>query len=90
LEAKGSQVQLLSDREAAMSDGLPHGATVSAFALLSMNSPMVLVSLDRGSELLGLVRESGRFGLKVLGSDQSQLALNFARKGGVGKFAGVR
>ena len=74
----------------AMSEGLPHGTTVSAFASLSMNPPMVLVSLDRGSEVLGLVRESGRFGLNVLSSDQSQLALNFARKGGVGKFAGVR
>ena len=36
-----------------------------------------------------LVRETGRFGLNVLGSSQSQLALNFARKGGAGKFAGV-
>lgn len=73
----------------ALSDGLPHGTTVSAFASLSMDPPMVLVSLDRGSELLGLIRGSGRFGLNVLGSDQSQMALNFARKGGAGKFAGV-
>lgn len=74
----------------AISDGLPHGTTVSAFASLSMDPPMVLVSLDRGSELLALVREAGRFGVNVLGSSQSALALKFARKGGVGKFAGVR
>jgi flavin reductase (DIM6/NTAB) family NADH-FMN oxidoreductase RutF len=72
-----------------LDDGLPHGTTVSAFASLSMDPPMVLVSLDRGSDLLGIIRASGRFGLNVLGSNQSQLALNFARKGGVGKFAGV-
>ncbi|MCW2694929.1 MAG: putative oxidoreductase [Modestobacter sp.] len=73
-----------------MADGLPHGTTVSAFASLSMDPPMVLVSLDRGSDLLALVRESGRFGVNVLGSTQSALALAFARKGGTGKFNGVR
>ena len=73
-----------------MADGLPHGTTVSAFASLSMEPPMVLVSLDRKSELLGLVRESQRFGVNVLGADQSALALSFARKGGTGKFNGVR
>lgn len=70
-------------------DGLPHGTTVSAFVSLSMDPPMVLVSLDKGSELLGLVRSSRRFGVNVLGSDQAALALAFARKGGADKFAGV-
>jgi flavin reductase (DIM6/NTAB) family NADH-FMN oxidoreductase RutF len=70
--------------------GLPHGTTVSAFASLSMDPPMVLVSLDRGSDLLAVVRESGRFGVNVLGAHQSHLALAFARKGGTGKFNGVR
>jgi flavin reductase (DIM6/NTAB) family NADH-FMN oxidoreductase RutF len=73
----------------AISGGLPHGTTVSAFASLSMDPPMVLVALDRGSDLLALVRESLRFGVNVLGSTQSALALAFAQKGGVGKFQGV-
>jgi flavin reductase (DIM6/NTAB) family NADH-FMN oxidoreductase RutF len=73
----------------AMADGSPHGTTVSAFASLSMNPPMVLVSLDRGSDLLAHVRKSGRFGVNVLGHTQAQLALTFARKGGVAKFHGV-
>jgi|tagenome__1003787_1003787.scaffolds.fasta_scaffold20836760_3 flavin reductase (DIM6/NTAB) family NADH-FMN oxidoreductase RutF len=73
-----------------MGDGLPHGTTVSAFASLSMTPPMVLVSLDRGSDLLALVRETGRFGVNVLGAEQSALALAFARKGGTGKFDGIR
>lgn len=72
-----------------VADGLPHGTTVSAFASLSMDPPMVLVALDRGSDLLALVRRTGRFGVNVLGSTQSTLALAFARKGGVGKFSGV-
>lgn len=49
-------------------DGLPHRTTVSAFASLSMNPPMVLVSLDRASDLLALVRQTGRFGVNVLGA----------------------
>jgi flavin reductase (DIM6/NTAB) family NADH-FMN oxidoreductase RutF len=73
-----------------MGDGLPHGTTVSAFASLSMTPPMVLVSLDRGSDLLAMVTETRRFGVNVLGAHQSAIALAFARKGGTSKFNGVR
>jgi flavin reductase (DIM6/NTAB) family NADH-FMN oxidoreductase RutF len=66
----------------------PHGTTVSAFASLSMAPPMVLVSLDRGSELLAVVRTTRRFGVNILASDQRALALVFARKG-ADKFDGV-
>jgi flavin reductase (DIM6/NTAB) family NADH-FMN oxidoreductase RutF len=59
-------------------DGKPHGSTVSAFASLSMDPPMVLVSLIRSSRLLGVIRTSGRFGLNVLGSEHSTLARMFA------------
>jgi flavin reductase (DIM6/NTAB) family NADH-FMN oxidoreductase RutF len=72
----------------AMAGDRPHGTTVSAFASLSMTPPMVLVSLDRGSQLLTLVRATRRFGLNILGSSQSSLALAFARKGDT-KFDGV-
>ncbi|RZL70019.1 MAG: flavin reductase [Rhodococcus sp. (in: high G+C Gram-positive bacteria)] len=70
--------------------GLPVGTTVSAFMSLSMTPPMVLVSLDKGSETLELVATSRRFGLNILASDQTSTALKFAKKGGVGKFNGVR
>jgi flavin reductase (DIM6/NTAB) family NADH-FMN oxidoreductase RutF len=66
----------------------PHGTTVSAFASLSLSPPMVLVSLDRGSDLLALVRETGAFGVNVLAADQTRLALTFAGKGEQ-KFRGV-
>jgi flavin reductase (DIM6/NTAB) family NADH-FMN oxidoreductase RutF len=73
----------------ALHEGQPHGTTVSAFASLSMEPPMVLIALDRRSHLLALVRESGRYGLNVLGATQSELALGFARKGGASKFDGL-
>ncbi|ANY24140.1 MULTISPECIES: flavin reductase family protein [Gordonia] len=72
----------------AMDGQRPHGTTVSAFASLSMTPPSLLVSLDRGSELLGLVLDAGVFGMNVLGSTQSRLAGQFARKG-ADKFDGV-
>lgn len=66
----------------------PHGTTVSAFASLSMTPPMVLVALDRGSDLLEVVRARHRFGINILGHGQDDLALAFARKG-ADKFTGV-
>jgi flavin reductase (DIM6/NTAB) family NADH-FMN oxidoreductase RutF len=74
----------------ATADGLPYGTTVSAFASLSMEPPMVLVSLGRGSDLLPVLCRSSSFGLNVLSSTQSALAMTFARKGGTDKFTGVR
>ncbi|MFW0783926.1 flavin reductase family protein [Gordonia sp. CPCC 206044] len=65
----------------AMDGARPHGTTVSAFASLSMSPPSLLVSLDQGSELLGLVTDTGCFGVNILGSRQSALAGRFASKG---------
>lgn len=69
-------------------DGRPHGTTVSAFTSLSMNPPMVLVSLDNGSDLLAIVQRTGTFGLNVLASSQAALARRFAKKGSE-KFRGA-
>jgi flavin reductase (DIM6/NTAB) family NADH-FMN oxidoreductase RutF len=70
-------------------DGHPHGTTVSAFCSLSLQPPMVLVSLARSSDLLAIVTESRVFAINVLNHGQQQLAINFARKG-LDKFDGVQ
>lgn len=70
-------------------DDVPHGTTVSAFASLSMNPPMVLVALDRGSRLLAQIRQAQRYGVNILGATQSALALTFAGKGQT-KFEGLQ
>jgi flavin reductase (DIM6/NTAB) family NADH-FMN oxidoreductase RutF len=69
-------------------DGLPHGTTVSAFASLSLRPPMVVVALDRSSELLSMLKVTGRFGVNILHSSQHLVAVRFAAKGG-DKFRGV-
>lgn len=61
-------------------DRIPRGATVSAFSSLSLHPPMVMLALNRGSQLLACLAETGRFGVNVLASDQADLAQTFARK----------
>jgi flavin reductase (DIM6/NTAB) family NADH-FMN oxidoreductase RutF len=64
-----------------LADGRPHGSTVSSFASLSLDPPMVLVALDRDSRVLHGLRRTGRFAVNVLSSGQAGLALTFARRG---------
>jgi flavin reductase (DIM6/NTAB) family NADH-FMN oxidoreductase RutF len=71
-----------------MAGDRPHGTTVSAFASLSLSPPMILVSLDLGSDLLRHIQGSGVFGLNILRDGQADLAVGFARKGD-DKFTGV-
>lgn len=73
----------------ALWDGLPYGTTVSAFMSLSMDPPLVLVSLDRASDLLQVVGQVCYFGVNVLSHEQADLAARFATKGGTEKFDGV-
>lgn len=73
----------------ATADGVPYGTTVSAFASLSLRPPMVTVALDRHSRLLPHVTAAGRFGVNVLGHTQGDVALEFARRGAVDRFAEV-
>lgn len=69
-------------------DGHPHGTTVSAFCSLSLRPPLVLVSLDRDSNLLAMIRETRAYGINVLEHHQQELARRFARKSG-DKFSDV-
>src|SRR5580692_259127 len=66
----------------------PHGATVSAFASLSLRPPLVTVALDRRSALLARVLAAGRLGVNLLGSADDDIARRFAQSG-VDRFTGV-
>jgi flavin reductase (DIM6/NTAB) family NADH-FMN oxidoreductase RutF len=58
--------------------GKPAGTTVSAFVSLSMEPPMLLISLMRGSYLLSLLSVGATLGVNVLGADQAATASQFA------------
>jgi flavin reductase (DIM6/NTAB) family NADH-FMN oxidoreductase RutF len=58
-------------------EGEPHGATVNAFAAVSLDPPLVLVSLDRRTTTSRLL-DGNPFTVNVLRAGQKDLALHFA------------
>jgi 3-hydroxy-9,10-secoandrosta-1,3,5(10)-triene-9,17-dione monooxygenase reductase component len=73
----------------AAGDG-PVGMTANAVCSLSLEPLLLLVCFDNAARTLPAVREIGRFGVNVLGSDQEDLARLFASKRPEReKFAGV-
>ena len=58
-----------------------HGMTASSFAAVSLQPPLVLVSLEKGSRTRELVLEVGSFGVNVLAEGQEAVARGFSRSG---------
>jgi 3-hydroxy-9,10-secoandrosta-1,3,5(10)-triene-9,17-dione monooxygenase reductase component len=58
----------------------PSGATANAVTSLSLDPPMMLACLDRGSRTLASVRAQGRFGVNALAAGQEDLAMRFSAK----------
>lgn len=66
--------------------GVPHGTTVSSFASLSLDPPLVSFALDHRSQLLRHLGVGARLGVNVLHEGQEQAATAFA---GPQRFEGV-
>ncbi len=64
------------------------GTTVNAFTAVSLAPPLILVCLDDRSRSCGVLREAGSFAVHILGADQKDTALAFARRGD-DKFADI-
>jgi len=58
-------------------EGAPHGATVNAFTAVSLDPPLVLVSLDRRSKASRYLADTP-FTVNVLAADSAAIALHFA------------
>ncbi|MDO5675953.1 MAG: flavin reductase family protein, partial [Propionibacteriaceae bacterium] len=54
-------------------DGVPWGTTVSAFASLSVDPPMVFFALDNRGGMIDRIRQAARVGVNVLAGDQADL-----------------
>ncbi|SPE40103.1 Flavin reductase domain protein, FMN-binding [Candidatus Sulfopaludibacter sp. SbA3] len=63
-------------------DGAPHGLTVSSFASVSLDPPLILICLGHAVTCIDAFRSSRHFGINVLGEGQRELSDRFARKGG--------
>ena len=58
----------------------PSGATANAVTSLSLDPPMMLACLDRGSRTLVSVRAAGAFAVNVLAAGQEEIARRFSSK----------
>lgn len=61
-----------------------HGMTANAFMSVSLEPPLVLISVDRRTRMCTLLHEGQRFGVSVLAADQRDLSDRFAGRAGEG------
>jgi flavin reductase len=59
-------------------DGDRMGVTVSSLVSLSLEPPLIGVSIGKQASCYELLRAAGRFAISLLGSDQEELARRFA------------
>ncbi len=60
------------------SEALQHGMTVSSFASISLDPPLVSISLAQDARTHHLVEKSGFFGVTILGESQQEISDRFA------------
>src|SRR5207302_3431572 len=61
-----------------------HGMTANAFMSVSLQPPLILISVDRRARMNALLREGVRYGVSVLEERQSVLSDHFAGRAGEG------
>ena len=59
-------------------DGVDHGMTVSAFCSLSLEPPLILVCIDHGTVMHGILEGAKTFTVNVLAAEQEDLARKFS------------
>ena len=62
--------------------GKQHGMTVSSFSSISLEPPLIAVSLSTGSQTRDFIAQSGAFGVTILAAGQEALSERFAGKSG--------
>ena len=70
-------------------DGEPLGLTVNSFTSVSLEPPLVLVCIDRGSSSHDGLLEADHFGVSILSTDQHLLAHRFASEDPARRFQEV-
>lgn len=59
-------------------DGETHGMTANAFVSVSLEPPLVLVSVANKAHMHGYLQQSGRYGVSVLTGSQEAYSQHFA------------
>ncbi|MCL6636948.1 MAG: flavin reductase family protein [Alicyclobacillus sp.] len=68
--------------------GLPAGMTVNSFTSLSLDPPLVLVTIAKTSSLFDTFMQAGGYAVNILRADQEGLSRQFATKN-IDRFAQV-
>ena len=58
--------------------GEPFGVTVSAFSTVSLDPPLVMISMTKGTRAHSVLSHASRFAVNILASDQSKVSERFA------------
>lgn len=58
--------------------GLEHGMTVSSFTSVSLDPPLITISMMKGSRTLELITGSNSFAITILSSEQKEISTVFA------------
>lgn len=66
----------------------PVGMTINSFASLSLSPPMVLWSIDKGSDQFEAFQQSQFYAVNILCDSHEQLSGRFAT-GGIDRFSGI-
>ena len=81
--ATGVTIITTTDKE-----GKPNGLTANAFMSLSLDPPLVLISVDKGATCYACFEPCNSFTVNFLSEDQEEISRRFATKG-IDKFAGL-
>ncbi len=62
----------------AVHEGERHGMTVSSFTSISLDPPLIVISLQTASRTHDVVAKAGAFGVTILAASQQELSERFA------------
>lgn len=61
-------------------NGDPHSMTANSFTSVCLEPPTVLICVAHGTHTHGYVENNGRFGVNILGEEQEELGVYFAKR----------
>ena len=61
-------------------DGGNHGMTANAFMSVSLDPPLIVVSIDRRARIRSKIEQSRRYSVSILAENMADIALHFAGK----------
>jgi flavin reductase (DIM6/NTAB) family NADH-FMN oxidoreductase RutF len=70
-------------------DGAPQGLTANAFMSLSLDPPLIIISVDKKATCYGCFEPANYFTVNFLSEDQEDISRRFATKG-ADKFADLK